>query len=95
MSVNLKFENKTSSGVIFGLWSAPNNHSTVQKVEGNGTASNHTDNADARVVGAWTDSNNLYPNDDYPFTTGVYLQDGQSYIVTLTTETLSVIQSES
>jgi len=96
MSVNLQFVNKTSSAVTFGLWSAPHNHSTVQPVKGGGgTATAHTDNADARVVGAWTDSNNLYPNNDYPFTTGVYLQDGHSYIVTLTPEALSVIQSES
>jgi hypothetical protein len=90
MSVNLTFINSTDSPVTFGLWSAPHNHSTVQPVDGPGKATNHTDSADARVIGVWTDSNNLYPSNDNPFTSGIYLQEGQSYAVELTIKGLII-----
>lgn len=84
MSATVKLVNNTQSDVIFGLSSAPHDHLATQKVNRNGGTENvEIDHPDARVIGVWTDSNDLYPSNDAPFTTGGFFADGRSYTVTL------------
>ena len=92
MSSNVKLVNQTNTNVTFGLWSAPNDHSLVRQVNANQTETATLDHDDARTVGAWVDSNNLYPDNDKPFTTGAYFQGG-NYTVILTTSGISVKSS--
>lgn len=90
MSTNIKLVNETQSTVIFGLWSAPHNHTTEKKVKPKETETVTISHSDARIVGVWTDSNDLYPSNDNPFTTGGSFQDHGNYTVTLTSSGIKI-----
>lgn len=89
MSSNVILDNQTVTDVIFGLWSAAHNHGFSKQVPAKSQDSISLEHDDARIVGAWTDSNHLYPNNLEPFTAGAYF-DGGNFTVTLTEKGIKI-----
>jgi hypothetical protein len=93
MSAQVTLVNKTSSKVTFGLWSAPHDEEATKEVASQGSDVVTLDHPDARIIGVWTDSNNLYPSNDSPLTAGSYFGDSGNYTVSLTADQLSISAS--
>lgn len=90
MSASVTLINKTGSKVIFGLWNGPSGDSgATQKVGAEQSSETTLTHANSRIIGVWTDKGDLYPSNEDPFTTGQGFQDGMSYTVTLTPESLT------
>ncbi|MGH8002956.1 MAG: hypothetical protein ACREPR_26860 [Brasilonema sp.] len=90
MSSNVKLLNQTATTVVFGLYSAPNDHDVSKKVSPGASDHITLSHSDARSVAAWISSNILYPNNDEPFVTGAYFEDNQSYTVILKKDEITV-----
>lgn len=90
MSATVKLVNKTESDVTFGLWSAPNDHQTTKLVKGGAEGLVTLQHYDARIIGAWRTSNELYPSNEKPYTTGRRFVDNAVYTVTLTSDGISL-----
>jgi hypothetical protein len=91
MSSQITLKNGTStSPITFGLWSAPHDHQDKKDVSNTESVVFKMGDNDARIVGVWTDSDNLYPTNDNPYVTGAYFEDGKDYTVNLTTTGISV-----
>jgi hypothetical protein len=87
------FHNQTKEEVEFGLWSAPHDHYLTKNVKPESSVTANIEHPDARIAGAWVNSNDLYPSNSKPFCAGGYFAPGGSYKVTLTTGSLTISQT--